>query len=126
MDALKAETSRQSKPPEDAGPISLFALSLISIIIGIVTGIGAVGFRALIAFIHNAFFLGKLSFLYDANIFDPVSPWGAWIILVPVIGGLFVTALVNNFAPEARGHGVPEVMDAVYYREGRIGPWLRS
>ena len=122
MDASKVEAARQSKPPQDAGPIGLFTLSLISIIIGIVTGIGAVGFRALIAFIHNAFFLGKLSFLYDANIFDPVSPWGAWIILVPVIGGLFVTALVNNFAPEARGHGVPEVMDAVYYREGRIRP----
>lgn len=31
-----------------------------------------------------------------------------------------VTALVQNFAPEARGHGVPEVMDAIYYREGVI------
>jgi len=29
---------------------------------------------------------------------------------------------VSNFAPEARGHGVPEVMDAIYYREGLIRP----
>ncbi len=35
---------------------------------------------------------------------------------------MFVTLLVTKFAPEARGHGVPEVMDAVYYAEGRIRP----
>ena len=37
-------------------------------------------------------------------------------------GGLIVTLLVSRFAPEARGHGVPEVMDAIYYKEGRIRP----
>jgi hypothetical protein len=26
------------------------------------------------------------------------------------------------FAPEAKGHSVPEVMDAIYYREGVIRP----
>ena len=35
---------------------------------------------------------------------------------------MIVTFLVQNFAPEARGHGVPEVMDAIYYREGKIRP----
>jgi chloride channel protein, CIC family len=29
---------------------------------------------------------------------------------------------VTNFAPEARGHGVPEVMDAIYYKSGIIRP----
>jgi CIC family chloride channel protein len=33
-----------------------------------------------------------------------------------------VTFLVRNFAPEARGHGVPEVMEAVYYSRGVIRP----
>ena len=47
---------------------------------------------------------------------------GGGIIIVPVLGGLVVTFLVTNFAPEARGHGVPEVMDAIYYREGIIRP----
>ena len=41
---------------------------------------------------------------------------------MPVIGGIFVTFLITNFAPEARGHGVPEVMDAIYYKEGIIRP----
>ena len=112
----------------DFGPIirprsiGLFTLSLLAVVMGIVTGLGAVGFRALIAVIHNLMFLGKLSFYYDANVFTPPSPWGAAIILVPVIGGLVVTFLVTNFAPEARGHGVPEVMDAIFYKQGVIRP----
>jgi len=88
--------------------------------VGLTTAVGAAALRALMALIHNAFFLGKLSFYYDANVFDPPNPWGPFIILVPVIGGLGVVWLVKNFAPEARGHGVPEVMDAIYYRGGRI------
>ncbi len=33
-----------------------------------------------------------------------------------------VTFFVSNFALEAKGHGVPKVMDAIYYREGVIRP----
>jgi chloride channel protein, CIC family len=102
--------------------IGLFRLSLIAIFVGVVTGFGAIAFRGLIGFIHNFFFLGRFSFFYDANTYTPPSPWGAFVILVPVVGALVVTLLVTKFAPEARGHGVPEVMDAVYYAEGRIRP----
>jgi len=103
-------------------PIGLARLSILAVAVGIVTGFGAVAFRALIALIHNLLFLGTLSFQYNSNLFTPPSPWGAAVILVPIVGGLFVTLLVTKFAPEAQGHGVPEVMDAIYYREGRIRP----
>ncbi|HKW92519.1 MAG TPA: chloride channel protein [Methylomirabilota bacterium] len=83
---------------------------------------GAVAFRALIAFFHNLFFLGQLSTVYDATVHTPASPWGPLVILVPVIGAAGVALLVTRFAPEAKGHGVPEVMDAIYYNEGRIRP----
>ncbi len=33
-----------------------------------------------------------------------------------------MTFIVDNFAPEAKGHGVPEVMDAIYYNRGVIRP----
>ncbi len=41
---------------------------------------------------------------------------------MPVIGAIGVTFLVVRFAPEAKGHGVPEVMDAIYYGNGVIRP----
>jgi len=102
--------------------LGLLALSLLAIGVGAVTGIGALVFRALIGLIHNASYFGHLSALYDANRYDPPSPWGLGIVLVPVLGGLGVVFLVAKFAPEAKGHGVPEVMDAIFYREGRIRP----
>ena len=102
--------------------LGLLRLSLLAIVVGIITGFGAVAFRALIGLIHNIAFLGLFSIEYDASVFTPPSPWGAFIILVPVIGGLIVTFLITNFAPEARGHGVPEVMDAIYYRQGVVRP----
>src|SRR5579863_1944608 len=102
--------------------LGLLRLSLLAIVVGIITGFGAVLFRALIGLIHNAAFLGVLAINYETSVFTPPSPSGALIILVPVIGGLIVTFLITNFAPEARGHGVPEVMDAIYYKEGVIRP----
>ena len=102
--------------------VGLLGLSILALVVGVVTGFGAVFFRMLIALIHNVAFLGKFSFVFDANQFTPPSPWGAFVILVPVIGGLIVVFLVVNFAPEARGHGVPEVLDAIYYKEGKIRP----
>ena len=90
--------------------------------LGIVTGLGAVLFRELIGLLHNLFFAGRFAFAYDANEFTAPSRWGAFVILAPVIGAAIVTFLVSNFAPEAKGHGVPEVMDAIYYNEGVIRP----
>jgi chloride channel protein, CIC family len=102
--------------------LGLVRLSLLAIVVGLVTGLGAVVFRDLIGLIHNVAFLGVFSFDYEADIFTPPSPWGALIILVPVVGGQIVTFLITKFAPEARGHGVPEVMDAIYYKDGMIRP----
>ena len=100
----------------------LLPLSLLAVGVGVVTGLGAVLFRDLIGLVHNLLYYGHLSMAYDANVYGAPSPWGPGIILVPVIGGLGVVLLVSKFAPEARGHGVPEVMDAIFYREGKIRP----
>ena len=102
--------------------IGLPLLSILAFVVGIVSGFGAVVFRDLIGLVHNLLFLGQFVVRYDANIFTPPSPWGPFVILVPVIGAVGVTFLVTKFAPEARGHGVPEVMDAIYYNGGVIRP----
>lgn len=103
-------------------PLSPLRFWLLAIVIGLVGGCGAVVFRGMIAFFHNLLFLGKISFFYEANIHTSASPWGPFIILVPVLGAVGVTWLVQTFAPEARGHGVPEVMDAIYYNKSIIRP----
>lgn len=105
---------------EGTRQVRLLTLSMLAFFVGCVAGVGAIIFRALIALIHNLFFNADLSLSYDANLLETVGPWGPFIILAPIIGGMGVVFLVRNFAPEAKGHGVPEVMYAIYYREGRI------
>src|SRR5262245_26256549 len=102
--------------------LGLLSFYAWAVLIGVVGALGAVAFRALIAFFHNLLFLGEWSLVYDANVHTPPSPWGPFVILVPMLGAAGVVFLVGNFAPEAKGHGVPEVMDAIYYHKGVVRP----
>lgn len=114
--------SRFSLTKTESGDLSQLVMGGLAILVGIIAGFGAIFFRDLIGLIHNFVFSGKFSFIYDANIHTAASPLGLWIIFVPVMGAIVVVWLVKNFAPEAKGHGVPEVMYAIYMKEGKIRP----
>ncbi len=89
-------------------------LTTMSAIVGLAAGIGAIIFRWLIGSFKSLAFDGggeALSFLGSY-----------YVILIPALGGLVVGPLVYHFAREAKGHGVPEVMEAVALRGGRIRP----
>ena len=90
----------ENKQPQHP-PLNSFLLALIAVLVGVIGGFGAVAFRALIAFFHNLLFMGKFSLVYEANIHTPPSPWGPFVILVPVLGAAGVSFLVTHFAPEA-------------------------
>lgn len=111
-------TNPEGEPRERV--IAMPALCLIAFLIGLVAAAGAVVFRVMISVVHNVFFLGTFAWSYDANQYDPPSLWGPLVILSPVVGGLIVVWLVKTFAPEAKGHGVPEVMYAVYHNSGNV------
>jgi CIC family chloride channel protein len=121
-------TPTSSQPVNAAGPqaegeesrLGLLALCALALSVGVATGFGAVFLRDLIGLVHNAFYNGTLSYHYDANLLEPPSRFGAWLALSPIVGGLVVVFLVLRFAPEAKGHGVPEVMDSVFYKRGDI------
>ena len=122
--SLKADDQPQlvasHAPKEEERRVGLLALCLLALFIGVMTGFGAVALRALIGFIHNLFYNGVLDFHYNANILEGPSRFGDFLILSPVVGGLIVVYLVQRFAPEAKGHGVPEVMDSIFYGGGNI------
>jgi CIC family chloride channel protein len=107
---------------DDQRHFGLLGLAVLAFFVGCVGGVGAWGFRMLIGLVHNVLFLGEFAFFYDANLHTPPAPWGWWVILVPAVGAVAVAWLVKNFAPEAKGHGVPEVMEAIHYNRGRIRP----
>ena len=90
---------------------------LAAVVIGVLGGFGAILFRLSIRFFQRLFF-GSWDYSLE---YVMGVPWYVKLI-VPVVGGLIVGPIVFYFAREARGHGVPEVMEAVALRGGAIRP----
>ncbi|ACS79231.1 chloride channel protein [Maridesulfovibrio salexigens] len=90
-------------------------LMSFSVAIGMAAAGGAFLFRWLIENFQHFFWASGNSFLdMAAN-----SPW--WLVLfLPCIGGLIAGVIITNWAPEAQGPGVPEVIKALAVRGGVI------
>ena len=102
---------------------SRLGLAVMALGVGVLAGFGAVGFRWLI-FAVTWLVTGHQQFGQQGRVGSLHLPWlGIWfLLLIPVVGGLIYGPLVQRFAREARGHGVPEVMLAVTENGGRIRP----
>lgn len=98
-------------------------LTGLAVLVGAGSGAGAVAFRYMILG-FTELFTGHRDYSAAGHAANPLVPGlGIWfVVLVPVIGGLIYGPLVARFAPEARGHGVPEVMLAVNRLGGRMRP----
>ncbi|TVQ30601.1 MAG: CBS domain-containing protein [Phycisphaeraceae bacterium] len=78
--------------------------------VGVVTAFGAIAFMGLLHWAEDGFA-------------DLQGRWAWWLLPIPpMIGALITGILVHRFAREAKGGGVPEVMDAVYRRGAVIRP----
>ena len=84
-----------------------------AVLVGALTGLGALAFVWLIARFGDGF-------LWLRDQLALIHPWA--VIVIPALGGLIAGPLIYFFAREAKGHGVPEVMQAIVLRGGRIRP----
>jgi chloride channel protein, CIC family len=94
---------------------------LLALLVGAGAGLGAVAFRYLIYF-FTWLATGHSEFGQAGHVGSSHLPWLGlgFFVVIPVIGGLLYGPLIYNWAREARGHGVPEVMTAVADNGGRI------
>jgi chloride channel protein, CIC family len=112
--------SRASIRPQD---VNVPRTSLLAIALGIVAGAVAVAFRDALVLLPNLIFSGGLGLTPADGVRTPV------LILIPVLGSFAVTFLVRRFAPEAGGSGVPDLLEAISYRQSHLRPkllWVRS
>jgi chloride channel protein, CIC family len=90
---------------------------VVAIVCGVGGGLGAVALRALILFVEETFFGRGV----DPLVTIQRVSW-SWRLVAPALGGLVVGPLVYFVAREAKGHGVPEVMESIILRGGAIRP----
>ncbi len=94
-------------------------LIILSFVVGIGGGFGAIIFRWLIISFH------KIFFGYGESILSSITVhWQYLVFLIPAVGGLLVGPITYRLAKEVKGHGVPEVMQAVALRGGIIKPMV--
>ncbi|ROO25486.1 chloride channel protein [Salinisphaera orenii] len=92
-------------------------MSVLACVAGLLAGLVAYALFNLIALALNVTFMQAVSFelpsVADHNL-------GAWIVIVPAIGGLLVGLMARYGSPKIKGHGIPEAMEAVLTSDSRI------
>jgi CIC family chloride channel protein len=87
---------------------------IVAAVVGAGTGLAAVFFIRLIAYIELFSYTEIVAFFPELGRF--------WLVIIPILSALIGGLIIARFAMEAKGHGVPEVMRALILRSGRIRP----
>jgi len=91
----------------------------LALVLGVAAAFVAQALVALIGLVTNIAFHGRWSFHEAAPAGHAL---GAWVIVVPVIGGLIVGVMARWGSRAIRGHGIPEAMEQVLLNESKIAP----
>ncbi|HMU60505.1 MAG TPA: chloride channel protein [Gemmatimonadales bacterium] len=113
---MSTHSAPESAPLADR---RLLLVSGLAIVIALGAGVLAEALMALIGLVTNLSFYGRWSLAFTSPAGNTL---GAWVIVVPVVGGLIVGVLARWGSPAIRGHGIPEVMERVLVGESRIPP----
>ena len=93
----------------------------LALVIGVVAAYVAVALLKLISFFTNIFFFHRWS---SAAASPGNAHLGAWVIAVPVVGGLIVGLMARFGSDKIRGHGIPEAIEAILLRGAKVEPKL--
>ncbi|RBL65026.1 chloride channel protein, partial [Pseudomonas sp. MWU13-2625] len=87
-------------------------IALLAAGIGLLGTLAAFVLLGLIHLFTNLFFYQQFSFVDrpPAN-----KTLGAWVIVIPVIGGLIVWMMARFGSEKIRGHGIPEAIEAILF-----------
>ncbi|MEK6385368.1 chloride channel protein [Paraburkholderia tropica] len=94
-------------------------ISALAAVIGALATLAAFVLLSLIHGFTNLFFFGQLSF---ADRSPALNTLGAWVIVVPVVGGLIVGMMARFGSEKIRGHGIPEAIEAILFGKSRMSP----
>lgn len=91
---------------------------VLATIVGLATGLVAVGFDALLHFVELHTLRGPARMTGEG--LESIDSRAWFVALIPAAGGLLAGFLTWKFAPEATGHGTDAVIRAFHRTAGRI------
>lgn len=115
MQALEHQPHRR----DFATDTTLFRTTALAVVIAAFATLAAVVLLNLIRFFTNLFFFQTLS-LADRS--PATNTLGAWVIAVPLIGGLIVGLMARFGSEKIRGHGIPEAIEAILFGKSKMSP----
>ncbi len=92
-------------------------VSFAAAVIGFTAGLIAFVLYNLIGLFTNLAFYHEWSFRFRS---PEANHLGAWVIVIPVVGGLIVGVMAKYGSDKIKGHGIPEAMEAVLKSSSRI------
>ncbi|KAB8041807.1 chloride channel protein [Janthinobacterium aquaticum] len=117
-------SQHESKPQYDGrrdfdGKARLLLIAAIAAVIGALSTVTADLLLHAIRFFTNLFFFQTLS---TAATSPADNTLGAWVIAVPVIGGLVIGLIARYGSEQIRGHGIPEAIEAILFKKSTMSP----
>ncbi|GAB7522973.1 chloride channel protein [Paraburkholderia sp. 2C] len=109
-DAHKRDFSSNARLP---------GISALAVVIGVLATLAAFVLLSLIHLFTNLFFFGTVSFAEHS---PALNTLGAWVVLIPIAGGLIVGLMARYGSEKIRGHGIPEAIEAILFGKSRMSP----
>ncbi|WP_413761544.1 chloride channel protein [Variovorax sp. Varisp41] len=97
----------------------LLRIATLAAVIGAASTAAARVLLDLIRFFTNLFFFQDFS-LADRS--PAGHTMGAWVIAVPVLGGLVIGLIARYGSEKIRGHGIPEAIEAILFGRSKMSP----
>lgn len=97
----------------------LLRIAALAALIGACSTVAAFVLLRLIRFFTNLFFFQSLS-LADHS--PATHSLGAWVMVVPALGGLIVGLIARFGSEKIRGHGIPEAIEAILFGQSKMSP----
>ena len=93
----------------------------LALVVGALSAGVALALLALIGFFTHLAYDGDLGW----RLVPPtLQRFGAWTVVIPVLGGLVVGLMARFGSERIRGHGIPEAMETILIRGSKVEPRL--
>ncbi len=99
-------------------PSRMAVLALLGLILGGVGGVAAYLIVHLVGLVSNLALLHRVGFnLPDLQYYHP-----SWVLVPIALGGAVMVMGLAKWSPIIKGHGIPESVESILFRESRVAP----